>query len=90
MKFLIKKKTYIESQIAELKITEFNLLGSNINIFHKLSLTMIDGKVCNAITQTLSCQKCNIYEASRKEMNAIDMVINKPTNQDALLYGLSV
>ncbi|XP_039968790.1 uncharacterized protein LOC126764095 [Bactrocera neohumeralis] len=53
--------------------------GSQISVKHNLLLTMADGKVCNALTGTLSSQKCYICGATPKLMNGElkDVVVKK-------------
>lgn len=43
--------------------------ASEISVKHELVLTMVDGKVCNALTETSSAQKCYICGATPKVMN---------------------
>ena len=58
----------VESEIKSLKPTKIVVEGNNIEINQKLLLTMVDGKVCNAITDT-SAQRCYVCGAGPKEMN---------------------
>lgn len=43
--------------------------GYEVSVKHNLVLTMIDGKVCNALTETSSAQKCYICGATPTLMN---------------------
>ncbi|XP_067616304.1 uncharacterized protein [Eurosta solidaginis] len=45
-------------KISALLPTLINFGASQISVKHDLLLTMTDGKVCNALTETLSSQKC--------------------------------
>jgi hypothetical protein len=40
-------------------------------------LTMIDGKICNAVTSTSSAQVCYLYGAAPTQMNRIDEIVKK-------------
>lgn len=56
---LSKQETqYIEEQISKLHKTKVSTNGSLFFVTHEMALTMLDGKVCNAITSTKSAQKC--------------------------------
>jgi len=52
-------------------------------------MTMIDGKVCNILTETKSTQACNLCGATPKIMNDIAVVLRRPINQNATEFGLS-
>ena len=61
----------------------------SINIKSHVELTMFDGKVVNALTNTKSSASWNICGAKPSEMNNSDLVKVKPVNDDALSLGLS-
>lgn len=63
--------------------------GINIPITYKLSLTMIDGKVCNSLTNTASSLRCYICLATSKEFNDIDKMLEKKIHEENLQYGIS-
>ena len=52
-------------------------------------MNMLDGKVCNAITNTKSAQRCYLCQATSKQFNNIDEVLKRPVTTDILQYGLS-
>lgn len=54
-----------------------------------MSFTMIDGKVASAILNVPSPQVCNVCLATPTEMNNIEDVCKRPTNDLSLLFGLS-
>ena len=60
-----------------------------VNIFFEMIFTIIDGKVANAILNVNSSKRCNIYLASPTQMNDIETICNKETNDISLLFGLS-
>lgn len=78
--------SYIESQIAELVPTQVEVCGRKINVIPKFVLTMIDGKVCNALASNNSTQKCYICGATPKTMNQLEV---REVNQETLAWGLS-
>jgi hypothetical protein len=53
-----KEKDNIESQIRELLPTSYEINGRIIKINHKLLFTMVDGKICNSLTETTSTMRC--------------------------------
>lgn len=83
------EQQYITDQIDDLLPTNVELYNREIMIKHKLILTMIDGKICNAITDTKSSQTCYICGAKPTEMNDIDSVLQRNVKESSLAYGLS-
>lgn len=73
----IKEKEYIEKQIEELESSSIFIDEKKLIIKHKMLFTMIDGKVCNAITSTKSAVKCYVYGATSKEFNNLDVMLKK-------------
>lgn len=59
------------NQIKKLEPTIVVLTNSIFEIKHELTLIMIDGKVCNALTENTSAQVCYICKATSKDMNNI-------------------
>jgi len=51
---------------------------------------MIDGKICNALTQTTSTQKCYLCGSTSKDFNDIDRMIRSKIVTENLQYGISV
>lgn len=70
-----------------------NLLSTNcdgdIKVEHKLCFTMIDGKICNTISNTQSSMRCYICQASPKEMNVLQSINEKIFNEEFYSFGLS-
>jgi hypothetical protein len=83
-----EEKEHTENQIKLLLPTRVVVAGQGIFVLNEM-FTMIDGKVCNAITSTSSAQVCYICRASPKEMNAIDGTVRRPVDLRALRFGLS-
>lgn len=57
-------------------------------VTNNLRLTMVDGKVCNALNESTSL-KCYICGATPKEMNNIELCLQKEANENSLCFGLS-
>lgn len=79
----------INNQIKELEPTFFVLTDRVIEIKHELALTMIDGKICNAISENASSQVCYICKALPKEMNNIVQMKERSVNHKTFSFGLS-
>ncbi|KAK2578835.1 hypothetical protein KPH14_012190 [Odynerus spinipes] len=75
----------MELEISHLEATPCESIG----VHHKLVMTMIDGKVCNAITQTNSSMRCYICNAKPTEMNDLKLVGTKHVNEEYYKFGLS-
>ncbi|XP_050512019.1 uncharacterized protein LOC126888052 [Diabrotica virgifera virgifera] len=63
--------------------------SEEIAVSHVCVMTMIDGKVCNAITETASSQTCYICKATPKQMNDIEKLLKREVVQENLKFGLS-
>lgn len=77
---------YINDQIKDL--TETEVLGVNLKIKHTLLLTMVDAKVCNAATNTLSTMRCYICNETSKDFNKLNT--KREDNPDTFKFGLSI
>lgn len=86
----IAEKNRISAQIKNLTSSPVALDGKIIMVSHELILTMVDGKICNALTDTASTQRCYICGASSKEFNSIDKMLTRPHKPSTLEFGLSV
>lgn len=85
----IEEERHIQSQYSALEPTRLNFCGREIVITHTMSLTMVDGKVCNALTSTSSAQVCYVCGVSPKGMNDIDAVLTRSVNTERFRFGLS-
>ncbi|KAK4877274.1 hypothetical protein RN001_009780 [Aquatica leii] len=63
---------YVKKHINTLIATEVDIHGKKFFIKHKFIMTMVDGKVCNAVTGTTSTSRCYICGATSKEFNKLD------------------
>lgn len=80
--------SYVEDAIKKLTPTEV-ILHEKKFIFEQLfKMTMVDGKVCNAATDTKSTSKCYICGATSKDFNNLAQKLQ--TSSKALDFGLSV
>lgn len=81
-----EEKDYIDVLISKLEETKVDE-PRKITVKHTLLFTMVDGKVCNAITNTKSTSICYICGASSKDFNNISK--SYEINQNYLHFGLS-
>ncbi|KYN08447.1 hypothetical protein ALC62_00569 [Cyphomyrmex costatus] len=88
---ILNEKKYIDEQIKHLKDFEINLEGYHFKIQFLLSLTLIDGKVLNAITNTKSSQSCPICKANPKAFNNLSNIKSGKFQafENSLQYGIS-
>ncbi|CAG4930536.1 unnamed protein product [Colias eurytheme] len=87
---ILNEKTRVEEEIKNLSpIFAENSSGETVIGDPKLYLTIIDGKVYNAITNTTSQLRCACCGATCTEFNKLDLISQKPVNQEALRHGLS-
>ena len=77
------------AQIANLKPCIVEVGDASVQVRYEMQLTMIDGKVSNALTNTTSTQTCNVCGAKPTEMNHLDRVRLKPPDPNTYQYGLS-
>lgn len=95
IKFMFSKETseltrsetkLIQNQIDNLKPTKVNVEGTEITVYSQMLLTMVDGKVCNSLTETASSQTCYICGATPKTMN-LDSTKQLPEPEN---YGFGI
>ena len=79
---------YIELQIKNLNGTKLTKSYGTIEVKHIAILTMVDGKVCNAATDTSSTMKCFICEETSKTFN--DLKPESNVKVENLRFGLSI
>lgn len=67
----VEQEAYFKNKISNLRLSSFIFNSScEIKALHSLHLTMVDGKVCSA----LSDKSCYICGATPKEMNYIQVL----------------
>jgi len=86
---ILNEMNYIKQQESNLVPFESVIDGKEISVSYQLAFTMIDGKVCNAITNNASTQYCYLCKATSKDFNNIDAIIKKKVSEDHLQFGLS-
>lgn len=87
---LIKAETQrIQEQINKLTPTLVSTNDMEFAICHKMMLTMVDGKICSALSQYTSSQLCYICGASPKEMNDEKRLKQKLPIQEMYSFGIS-
>lgn len=80
---------YWEEQISQLQPHSSGLGDLTVSVTFKLFLTMIDGKVQTAITETSATSVCTVCKATPRQFNKLEEVRARPVSQPALLLGLS-
>ncbi|XP_047139099.2 uncharacterized protein LOC124815008 [Hydra vulgaris] len=85
----INEKDYIEDKIKSLVPLIIVQHKIEIKIHYKLVMTMIDGKVCNAITLTKSTMRCYLCSATSSQFSNINLVKDIKVDESKLEYGLS-
>lgn len=85
----LKEKSHYETQIQQLKPLERVINARKILVEYELAMTMIDGKVCNAVTGTKSSLRCYLCDATSTKFNDIDEMLKRPVNVDHYKLGLS-
>lgn len=78
-----------KGQIENLNPTYIDSEDKTYVITHKLHSTMIDGKVCNALTEQKSSTSCNICKATPNQMNDLETVKKLTINEEHYQFGLS-
>ena len=83
------EEQYINKQIANLQPFFTNIDRKKIQINYQLLLTMVDNKVINALTDTTSAMRCHLCNATSKNFNNINDMIQRPINTSNLRFGIS-
>lgn len=85
----VSEMEFIKQQESQLVPYETVIDGKDITVSFKLAFTMIDGKVCNAIADNASAQRCYLCQATSKDFNNIDAMLKRKINEDYVQFGLS-
>lgn len=80
--------SYVEESVKRLQPTEIFLNGNKFMFDHVFKMTMVDGKVCNAATDTKSTSQCYICGSTSKDFNNLTKNLN--ISSTAIEFGLSV
>lgn len=84
----IEEERYFKEKISNLQHTVYKSNDKEYKIKHSLQLTMVDGKVCSALSETSSC-RCYLCGATPREMNKIDDCLNREVSENRFEFGLS-
>lgn len=76
-------------KIKNLLPTNALIFEKEIQIIHHLQCTMIDGKVCNVLTEQQSSSSCNICGAKPKDMNNLERLRELECKEEYYKFGLS-
>lgn len=79
----------VNTEIQNLKTTEFEMFNKKFAISHSLTMTMIDGKVATTVSKNCSMAVCFICGAKPTQMNNLDAVILRTNSAEALKFGIS-
>ncbi|XP_073951828.1 uncharacterized protein [Choristoneura fumiferana] len=82
--------SYHNEQIKHLTASRIKLQTCEVKVYHKLLFTMVDGKVCNAATNTLSTMRCYICKATSKQFNDLEIMEKTATDPENVKFGLSI
>jgi len=97
IKFFFEKETTnnilkyvkdVENEISNLKQLEIKINDDMVNVRYTMILSMVDGKVINALTNTSSAA-CFICKCNPTNMNKLNNLHVFKINEDNLKYGLS-
>ncbi|XP_046384825.1 uncharacterized protein LOC124155152 [Ischnura elegans] len=79
------EENYVRDQINNLQLASVG----NVVVKFELLLTMIDGKVCSALTET-SCMRCYLCGARISEMNNLNKIKKMKVDESKFSFGLSI
>lgn len=86
---IVKEHLIYKEKIDRLEVKEIKIDNMSFRVKYTLEFTMMDGKLCNAITNQKSSGSCNICFAKPKEMNNLSLIMKKKIHEEFLCYGLS-
>lgn len=79
----------IEKQVESLVSFTTQVHGMEICVKYSMTFTMIDNKVCNAVSGTKSTQRCYLCGATSKDFNNLDEILQKEVTEINLRFGMS-
>ena len=98
LKFVFAKETVdvVKSEVQKVEEQISNLTPIVITVDNRefickptMTLCMIDGKICNAVSDCSSTQRCYLCGAQPSEMNNLRTLSQKNVQQNFLAFGLS-
>lgn len=91
-----KERTISEIELMKAKIkniapTKIKVPDTRctITVIHEFALTMVDGKVCQALSETPSAATCYICDAKPSQMNNLQNLASRPERKENFQFGLS-
>lgn len=78
----------LQEDIKALTQTPITVNGRKMTADHDLTMTMVDGKLINAVTKTSDCN-CNICGAKPSQMNDFELIRTFKCNKDNFSFGIS-
>ena len=87
--YIQEENAKIQEEIQNLESTMVKIGDFACSITHILELTIVDGKVCYALSFDKSSATCNICITKPSEMKNIDDIQTKPCNEEVYKFGLS-
>ena len=85
----INEVNIIQEEVKNLISSKIKIGSKTISVNYQLCFTMVDGKVCNSMTNTTSVLRCFIYQVTSKKFINIDEVFKSPIKEENLLFGIS-
>lgn len=85
-----KEMKMIDDEIKNLKETNVETSNGSYAVTVDMKLTMVDGKVCHALSDTPVTTNSYICGSKPTEMNNLKKVMKKPKNTENFQFGLSV
>lgn len=87
--YTLQMKHEIDDEINNLQSTIVNVDGVSLEIRHELICSMVDGKICNHLSNNQSTLTCFICGATPKNMNNLELIYKRPKSTEFYRYGLS-
>lgn len=88
---LIKNEiSAMQKEIEKLDTSKCCIDTTEVTVKHHLILSMIDGKVVNAICENKSSMTCYICNGKPTEMNQLENIYKKNVCKDYYKYGMSI
>ena len=84
-----EEAAYWREQISQFKQYQLQMGGLTVSVTFRLLLTMIDGKVQAAITETSPTAVCTVCRAKPSQFNHLQQVRLMSVSKSALMLGLS-
>jgi len=83
---VLKKHAEMKEKIKNLVKHQVILRTHSFDVYYELHLTMVDGKICQILTETTASSRCFVCNAKPTEMNTL---VEKVPNKDNFKFGIS-